>query len=236
MAQVKGVVEKLFSKEVSGKYGKQFQVGITVEDTRYGGFLKSLPAGLEEGAFVTFSAVQSGEYLNFDAKSLKVSEPQEPKPVQSKAPAAARASAGGYSNVGVAVGHAINNGVQLAVAAGLVPGNADYLKAVHGYAVDILILSAKLASQYDAVQAKAAKAIRPTQVESEPDEQGESAASDENEEATPEEVEEAPKTAPKAAKAKPATKPAGKVVTPVTKAKASPIPKGAPAFDDDIPF
>lgn len=224
---IKGTVEQVSSKEGNKhpKYGRSWRVGIKVDGQWYNAFTKK-PAedlGLEDGVLVTFEYVESGDYMNFDPKSLEIAEQGEREPAQTKsktttAPKTNSATAGGSSGntVGIKIGHAITNAVQLAIKTGDVS-----LKAIHGHACDIIALGLKLESQYSQIVAAASKRLAAP--------------------APAQEQEQQEETPPPKAKAKPA---AEKKAATTSKAPAKAPPKEPdpdPANnggfeDDDIPF
>jgi len=159
---INGVIEKVYSKAGNPhpKYGISYNVGITVNGERYSAFLKqdASALGLEVGKTVSFSAVQSGEYLNFDPKSLKVSSGASVQNTSSAPAAAAKPYAG---DKGVKIGHAITNAVNLAIAAG-----AFTNKAIYDRAIDILLISAKIDARYEAIVATNQEALVEKPVES----------------------------------------------------------------------
>lgn len=162
MSNIKGTVEQVSSKKGSThpKYGVSYSVGIKIDGEWYNGFFKKDAAalGLEAGVLVSFEVVQKGDYLNIDPKSLTVAEAGERQPASTGTKAAPR-SGGGYNEAGVKVGHAINNAVQIAVAQGITGKDGKVnLKAIHGIALDILILGVRLEQQYQgAIEAAKAK-------------------------------------------------------------------------------
>lgn len=220
--QIKGIVEQVNDRGAKkGRYGIQHQISIKVGGDWYGGFTKKSAEdmGLEEGKLVTFTATQSGDYLNFDAKTLKISSSPDSQG-SSKAKASSGGSVGGSSSqAGIKVGHAINNAVQLAIA----EGKAGDLKHIHKRAVGILALSVKLEAQFGGVVDKADEIYaKLTEEDSTQDEQP----------AEPK-AETKGKTKPKA--------PAKKAAPPPPPPEDEDEDEGeqedeGPTFDDDIPF
>lgn len=224
---VKGVVQAVKDAgPKKGKYGTQYRISLKVDDEWYGGFFgKSAEAlGLEEGKLVTFDVVYNGEYKNIETKTLKVSDSQEAPKKQAASTGGSSGSAGkaysGGNNAGIKVGHAINNAVQLAIAA-----KTTDLKSIHGLAVDIIALSVKLEGQFEQIVASAAARL------------AKASGAEPQQEAPAEQ----PKAKP-AAKAKPAPK---KAPPPPPEPEADdtasenddpPTDPGEPDFDDDIPF
>ncbi len=225
---IKGVAEAVSCKEGNDhpKYGMSYQTSIKVKGEWYGAFTKKTAdeLGLEKGKLVSFTYTENGKYKNFDPKSLAVSTTSTPSAASGSASAPART---GFNEAGVKVGHAINNAVLLAVA------NKDTsIKAIHGFAVDILTLSVKLDGQYDKIIAVAKKKIAAA---AEGNAEGAAAsAPDENPAASSPKTATAKKTPAKpAAKKAPEPEPEEQQEEEVPPAVAQ---FAEPDFDDDIPF
>lgn len=220
--QIKGIIEQVNDRGAKkGRYGIQHQISIKVGGDWYGGFTKKSAEdmGLEEGKLVTFTATQSGDYLNFDAKTLKVSSSAGTQSSSSKGKTSSGSAGGSSSQAGIKVGHAINNAVQLAIA----EGKTGDLKHIHKRAVGILALSMKLEAQYAGVVDKADEIYAKL-------------------------TEEDSTEAEQAAEPKAGTKGKTKPKAPAKKAAPPPPPPEdedededeqddeGPTFDDDIPF
>lgn len=147
MSQIKGIIEAVSCKErpKHPKYGISYQVSVKIGDNWYGGFNKKDAAslGLEKGRLVSFTAVESGDFLNIDFKTLEVSKTAAPAATGGK-------SGGGYNDnvIGQKIGHAITNAVALAVAAGKTDS-----ATIEKYAEVILKLSKKLNGRFSEITA-----------------------------------------------------------------------------------
>lgn len=220
---VKGVVQKFKDAgPQKGKFGIQHRISLQVEGEWYSGFFGKSAESLKlrDGCVVSFTYTEKGDFKNIDVKSLQVSEPAE-QPAKVDAPAATSKPAYRSGDAGIKVGHAINNAVQLGVAA----GKTD-IKSLHGFAVDILTLSRKLEGQYEQIVAVADKKIAAGTV---------GAAPAEKSAATPEKAAETPK--PKAKPGpKPKPKPAPEPEPEYEEQEETAEPDAEPDFDDDIPF
>lgn len=221
MGHISGVVQAVSEKENKHpKFGTSYKIGLKIDDSWYGAFFKQSAAklGCVEGATATFDTEQNGEYENIVPKSLKIEAPEE-----GAADDAPAKSAGGKKpwagERGTKIGHAINNAVNIAAAA----GEANNLKAIHGYACDILALAVVLEGQYDRILESAAERVKAKTgtTAKAADPEPEPSVVPEKVEAPKQKAEAPKKAAP--AKAKPAP------------AKAAP-PQDDDGFDDDIPF
>lgn len=224
--QIKGIIEAANDKgAIKGKFGTQYRVSIKVDGEWYNGFMnKSAESlGLEEGRLVTFTAVQKGDFLNIDPKSLKVS-PAPAEASGSKAPAQGKpAYSGNSSTAGIKVGHAINNAVNLAIA----EGKTD-LRTIHTHAARILALSVKLEAQFPTIVGKADEIYAKATGEAEQSAPAEKASSAEGKKTT---------KAPAKKKAAPPPPPEEEEEEGEGEEADQPDEQDSgPSFDDDIPF
>lgn len=201
MSSVKGLVEGVSIKPT--KKPGFFKVGLKVDGQWYNAFTKRGNEDDYRGRLVQFDFTVDDYGNKIDTASLKVAKaPVEAAPV--------KASGGGRIasiESGIAVGHAINNAVQLAIA----NGNTSF-ENIRLLAENVLELSVHLNRDYLLI-VEAAK-------HSEPEEQPEP---------------EAP--APTPPPAKPAPKAAPKKAAPKAAAKPAPTPPGDETeWEDDIPF
>lgn len=227
---IKGVLEAVKCVEGADhpKYGISYQISLKVDGEWYGGFTKkdADDLGLEKGRVVSFNTIQKGKYVNFDPKSLVVSKTAEAPASSGKASGGKSGSYSGGNNAGIKVGHAINNAVAL-VAAGKVPVEGSLLRTLHATAVQIIALSVKLESQFDAIVGKAGEVYDKNTTEN-------SAA-----EAPPTQASSGKKATTKSkAGKKPAPPPPEPEPEPEDDDDAPPVqePESEPDFDDDIPF
>ena len=85
-----------------------------------------------EGDYVEFEFSKNGNYQNINDSTFKKVDPPKNKPK----------GGGGYNELGVKIGHAINNAVQIAAAA----GDTD-INNIESIAFDIYDLSLRMESQ-----------------------------------------------------------------------------------------
>lgn len=211
MSDLKGVVESTNSKPITTKYGKKNKIGLKIEGNWYNVLLgDDVDAAKYKGKLVSFSYSETDYGKSIDAKTLKVAENA------GTASHTGGAKAKGDYNVGVKVGHAINNGVTMAIAAKAAGSKAPLLQLAEVYAAEIIKLSLRLEASYEEIAetAQAEQELGEAEGEPEPEQQAEPAP-------------EKPKEKPKAVAKKPAAKPAE---------KAPEKPAEDVGFDDDIPF
>lgn len=161
---IEGVVEQASCKQASdakSKYGASYQIGLKIDGEWFNGLSKKTAEdlGLGPDADVGFETYEKNGYTNIDMKSLEVYEESDDPPEVKKdagrgnRQGGGRKSSGGSAkqgsapkrdgNAGMAVGHAINNAVHLAVADG-----DTSLEHIHSLSTKIIALSIKLQGQY----------------------------------------------------------------------------------------
>lgn len=156
MAQIKGTVERVACKAINTKYGEKNNIGLVVKGDWYNFLHDKKPEdlGVEQGVAVSFS-YNTDDYGNkLQPKTLKVAKGQGKNQAS---------GSGGNQTAGIACGHAVTNGVQLAVA----EGNTD-ARSVYEKAVEVLSISTRLQGQYDDIVEAAKNGKKPAASEPEP--------------------------------------------------------------------